>query len=174
MSDKWYIVQLSSSGEKEPSEVIAKAIRKVAGPGSEVFAPVVKGPGVEYKNEYSLLDGYVFVKPTRDPTALLRLEESSLFIQAVHSSEGRGKKTMHFLSDLEVDQLRGRLVELLDPEKIVVGDRVKILDGPYKNMVGEVVEVAGGEGRVEVDLRSKDRSPRIPLFCLTRKVTLAL
>lgn len=169
MREYWNIVQLSYLGEREPSSEIVKVLKKVGGKGTEVFVPAIKGPGKTFKVENFLVDGYVFVKTARDPSCLLKLEDNPLFTQVVTQTE-EGERFLNQVSDRSIEDVRQRLDELRDPESIQVEDRVLITDGTYRNMVGVVKEIdEEGMATIYIKLHSKERKPKVPLFCLTRE-----
>lgn len=168
MRDYWNIVQMSYLGEREPSSEVVKSLKKIGGKGTKVFVPAIKGPGKSFKDEKFLVEGYVFVKPSKDPMCLFSVEEDPLFLRAVSQLHGK-ERILNQISDRELENIRSRLEELKDPEKVQVGDSVQVTDGVFRNMVGKVQSIdEEGIARVDIQLHSKSKTAKVPLFCLTK------
>lgn len=159
---EWVVLELTPRSEGEDPDVISQAITRSL-KEAEVFVPAaVTDLGDERLFKY-LVEGYVFVRKTRPDTDYLRLE-GTRYIQSVLTSTGPGKsRKLATVGQGEIDRMRSQILEESD-QGISVGDVVRIISGPYKNIEAEVVEEIPEQGLVQlyVKLRSKQSVVTLP------------
>lgn len=158
LSKKWVIVQLSPMGEREKNlEMLKRAANKLLGRPVDVFVPAISQKVREESQTLFYMDGYVFVE-FFDGIAYNRLQDTQYFncVLTQSSSSGDRRKIYSLLDDRELAPMRKGMQEL----KIVPFEdrqKVRIIQGNYKNLIAEVSFVhEGGETvQVYVNMRSK-------------------
>lgn len=167
----WYIVHLSYQGEKETSKSIIRTAKTFLGKGSDAYIPYVKGNGPEYRREFYLVEGYVFVFfEGKEIRQLLSIEEEPFFDVVVTTEDSEGNRQPEEIEEWRIDEMHRRVKEELEnPDSIDLGDWVLATDGNCRNLRGEVIGVEGDQAVVLFDFHSKIRREWIPLFCLRRE-----
>ena len=167
----WYIVHLSHQGEKETSKSIIRTVKSFLGKGSNAYIPYVKGNGPEFRREFYLVEGYVFVYfEGKEIRKLLDMEEEPFFDLVVTTIDQEGSRQPEEMPEWRIDEMRRRVKEELEnPESIDIEDWVLATDGNCRNLQGEVIAVQGDSATVFFDFHSKIRREDIPLFCLRKK-----
>ena len=133
---KWIIMQLSEKGEmvldEEPS-IIENFLKRFV--GTNYFLPLYYDKEKIYENKIFLFKGYVFVEyQEKYLNFYSRLSQSPYFSGPLLAS-----KKMYILTDEQIKKMKRQMVRLIRPI-IKVGDKVKILDGKYKNLEAVVTE----------------------------------
>ena len=157
-SKKWVIIQLSPMGEREKNlELIKRAANKLLGRPVDVFVPAISQKVREESQTLFYMDGYVFVEYIEGIT-YNRLQDTQYFntVLTQNSSSGDRRKVYSLLDDKELAPMRKGMQNL----KIVPFEekqKVRIIQGHYKNLIAEVSFVhEGGETvQVYVNMRSK-------------------
>lgn len=155
---KWVIVQLSPMGEREKNiELIRRSARKILGKPVDVFIPAISQKVREESQTLFYMDGYVFVE-FMDGIAYNRLQDTQFFNSVLTQvSAARDRRRMYsLLDDKELAPMRKGMEDL----KLVPfndGQKVRIIQGNYKNLIAEVSFIHdGGETvQVYVNMRSK-------------------
>ncbi|UFX98545.1 transcription termination/antitermination protein NusG [Candidatus Gromoviella agglomerans] len=141
MGMKWYVLKVYAGQEKRfVREMEAVRDGGVSGIG-EIFAPrekvveVVKGALLE--KERGALPGYVFIKMDLNDdvlSAISSINKSTSFL---------GGEAPMPVSDKEINSMIGRLNDIASSSvsAFVVGERVRICDGPFTSFVGTVEDV---------------------------------
>lgn len=156
---RWVIVQLSSSGEREKniSQIIKSARQILSNKTIEVCVPAVSQKVRDDSQTMFYWDGYVFVE-YQEGVQYLKLNETSYFQSVLVKpvSIGSRQKLFCFLSDKELDPMRRGLQNMKIGE-FGEDDKVKIIKGQFKNLLGEVSVVYDGNEFIQVSvlLRSK-------------------
>jgi transcription antitermination factor NusG len=165
--DEWITIQLSERGEdtlNEDPSIIERALKKIT--KSEYFIPVYFNKSKSYDNKIFLFTGYVFVKYNKNDFAnYLKFTNNIYFEGPLLVS-----KKLHLTPDYEIERLKKELERLTTPT-IKKGDRVKVIDGKYKNLDAEVTSF-DDENR-EADLKVKLKCmhiivPAVPSACLVK------
>jgi len=136
---KWYIVNAVSGCENS----VCKEINKLASVNEDIkeaFVPVkrvfkiVRGKKVEA--EQKLYPAYVFVNMKCNNTVLGVIRS----IPKVLGFLGGSKFKPDTVSEAEVERIRNRMMSeaSLEEEAFDIGDKVKIVDGPFDTFVGTV------------------------------------
>jgi len=111
-----------------------------------------------------LLEGYVFVASGLMPeTRYFRLEDLSYIEQVISSQAGPYSiRTLSVIPDSQILSLRRQLQSIIGAE-VDVGDKVKIVEGTYRGLEGEVEGLGKDLAYVHFVLRSMDVITGIPL-----------
>lgn len=136
----WVALELTSRGESEKDiNAILSLIRKCLGNESvEIFVPIYYEDEEYFEKNVTLLNGYFFI---RHDAALPyhKLRESKYFEGVVCNPR---TKEVDIIPDTQIQELRNKFNGLMkDASKVKPGQTVRILDGLYKGLVGELVKV---------------------------------
>ncbi len=153
---KWYIVRAQSNRERSVSEKLRKEGEKgdLMGAIGRVLVPTEKSfhlkDGKKVTREKVMYPGYIFVE-TRS------IGELAHFVKGCDGATGlladRSKKPQ-VLSLKEVERMIGIQeqvsVEQEASNKYIIGEEVKILDGPFNSFTGEVENIDGDKVKIAV------------------------
>lgn len=156
-SMKWYIVRAQSNRERSVSEKLLKESEKgdLIGKVGRVVVPMEKSfflkNGKKVSREKVLYPGYIFVETNA-------IGELKYFVRGCNGATG-------FLTDrsgeiiplqkTEVDRMLGQQEEAKEVEittTYIVGEEVKILDGPFSSMVGTIESISGQKVTLAVSI----------------------
>ena len=127
----WLILELNEIEELSYKE-IETAILSLLGSDTEYFIPIHNECMGSYNSSTTLIEGYVFVKDTVAIRGkLLGLREHRVFLKVLNN-DGR----FQTIGSDEVAGLKRKLKAALR-KRFQIGAEVKILDGIFKNLVGE-------------------------------------
>jgi transcription antitermination factor NusG len=139
---KWFIIEISEQGEGASYSELASNIKDLFGEDADFFIPTYQEKMGSYLSAYSLFDGYVFVRDgDKIRERLVNLRDFKVFAKVL---ECRGHYEM--LGSHEIGSLKRKLAKA-SRKKLCVGSSVKILEGMFSKMTGEVVEI-NKEGKV--------------------------
>jgi RNA polymerase primary sigma factor len=163
---EWLILELKDKAEGEDPDVIRDAIcRRIK--DAEVFIPASVTTIQGERIVRYFMEGYAFIKRTRDDTIYRRLIDST-YVEALACAGGK----FSTIGDKEIDRLRGQVSQDDSDHKpeVDVGDLVVITAGTYET-IEATVERKPGEGDddmvpVFIKLRSLERSVMVPRGCL--------
>lgn len=155
----WYILNLTTQGEEEDPEVLAKALRKLF-PSSEFFIPATVTYVGENRVVTKLIDNYVFVRSGLPDQAYKKAENTRYILAALMKPD---RKRFESVRDEDISKMRLQLDKLTNQD-IQIGDQVEILSGPYRQMVVKVFEEIPETDSVSVmvELRSKSQILTLP------------
>lgn len=156
-SMKWYIVRAQSNRERSVSEKLLKEAEKgdLIGKVGRVVVPMEKSfflkNGKKVSREKVLYPGYIFVETNA-------IGELKYFVRGCNGATG-------FLTDRsgeiiplqksEVDRMLGQQEQAQEVEittTYIVGEEVKILDGPFSSMVGTIESISGQKVTLAVSI----------------------
>jgi transcription termination/antitermination protein NusG len=163
---RWYVVKVQSGREESIKEAIERRVRKE---GLEEFygqivIPVEKytevktdknGRRVTRTKERKLYPGYLMVEVEYNDRILYLFRETSGVGDFVGGSASRPPPPM---SDREVQKMLGKPQEGAPgaapprPKGLDVGDRVRVTDGTFNGMEGEIKEIQEVVGKARVEL----------------------
>lgn len=168
---QWYVVKVQSGREESIKEAIE---RRVKIEGLEEFFGQIKIPfervtevrkGKRVSRERKLYPGYLMVEVEFNDRILYLFRETSGVGDFVGGSLNRPPPPM---PAHEVDRLLGQAGEAVPyvshgKPKFDHGDRVKVKDGTFAGMEGEVKDLLEAKGLVRVELRIFDRPVPVEL-----------
>jgi transcriptional antiterminator NusG len=158
---RWYVVKVQSGREESIKEAIERRVKierleeffgQIVIP-TETHVEVRKGKRVTKKTK--LYPGYLMAEVEYNDRILYLFRETSGVGDFVGGTITRPPPPM---TEREVQRMMGPK-EPAEKEKIVApkarfqnGDRVKVLDGAFKDMEGEVKEVLEDKGQVKIEV----------------------
>ena len=176
----WYVVKVQSGREESIKNAVE---RRVKIEGLQDFFGQIVIPTEKYTDmvrnkrvvkERKLYPGYLMVNVEYNDRMLYLFRETSGvgdFVGAglqLATPDGRALETPQPMGDKEVQSMLGRMGQGVTPEaapkpKFDKGDRVKVKDGTFAGMEGEVKELLEAKGAVRVELRIFDRPVPVEL-----------
>lgn len=154
----WVIVQLSSTGEREKDiPTIVRAVHRILGKTLDVFVPAISQKVRDESQTLFYMDGYVFIRHT-EGVNYGKLQDTMYFgpVLTQPAPGGSRSKAYALLPDRELAPMR------VGMDQMKVGgfaehDRVKVIQGNFKNLQAVVSYVHDGDQVVSVyvDMRSK-------------------
>jgi transcriptional antiterminator NusG len=153
---KWYIVRSQSNRERSVAEKLIKESEKgdLMGVVSRVLVPTEKNfylkDGKRVTREKVMYPGYIFVE-TKSVGELSNFVKSCQGATAILSDRAKNPQV---LSLKEVERMIGIqeqvAVEQESINRFIVGEVVKILDGPFTSFKGEVDNIDGDKVKIAV------------------------
>lgn len=171
MKKEWYVVNTISGHEYKVKEKLENRINSMD-LGSNIFRVVVpEQKEIEYKDGVKkekvkkMFPGYVLVEMIMSDEAWF-IVRNTQGVTGFIGSSGKGAKPIPLLPQ-EVDRVLGAMgMSRIDISKdIQVGNKVKIMDGPFKDMIGKIAEVNMKEQKliVMVDLFGQETSVEVEI-----------
>lgn len=175
----WYIVQTYVGFEDAVRKTLEQKIANLNLQEKilEIFIPtktVVKtnSKGDKKEKEEKVYPGYIYVHAVLDKEVGYLVQNT----QYISKIAGTGDYAVP-LEEGYVDRLKEQLfkdsqtIESVSNIDYSIGDLVKVIDGPFKDMQGKVCGVDGQNNRIDVLLSIFDRETRVELDVLeVRKV----
>lgn len=160
---EWLIIELSEHADSATYPELEAAIYSVFGSDIDFFLPIYHEKLGSYVSTNTLFEGYAFVRDTADSRLRLQnIKDSRYFIGALRMG---GK--IRTVDSYTIGGLRKKLKNSIK-KKLSVGSVVKILEGIFVNLVGEVIAIEG-EGKVvsvRIKCLSREIIAPIPVTCL--------
>ena len=160
----WAALELTRLGETFIEENrLEKLLRKDLSldPDHPIFIPST----IYWKNgrkvTVHLMEGYVFIGSGPDDTEFFRLEDKPYIAQVMSRKGSVGYRVLCTINNDHVDGMRRKLREITS-ESIVVGAKVKVTEGSYRSLEGDVLGYEGDYVFVKIDLRSLIVITRLP------------
>ena len=171
MKKEWYVVNTISGHEYKVKEKLENRINSMD-LGSNIFRVIVpEQKEIEYKDGVKkekvkkMFPGYVLVEMIMSDEALF-IVRNTQGVTGFIGSSGKGAKPIPLLPQ-EVDRVLSSMgMSRIDISKdIQVGNKVKIMDGPFKDMIGKIAEVNMKEQKliVMVDLFGQETSVEVEI-----------
>ncbi len=149
---KWYIVRTQNNREKSVSERILKD-PELSGKVGQVLVPTettfYMKNGKKVKREKIMYPGYIFIETNSTG-------ELKYFLRGCNGATGflsERNGEIKSLSQSEVDKMLGQYQDNKEIEiesSFVIGEDVKIIDGPFSSMVGTIQHIDGQKVKINV------------------------
>jgi transcriptional antiterminator NusG len=159
MEEKWYVVRVQGNRENSISKKLIKYSTEgeLVGKLVEVVCPMKKTfvmkDGQKIKKESALYPGYIFIKTNN-------IGELKYFFKHMDGVSGflSGRSgEPQSLTQAEVNKMIGNYEEEVSKEDpFVVGEKVKILDGPFSTFTGFIQELKGNKVKLVVSIFSQN------------------
>jgi len=151
MDARWYVVHIKPRKE----DVVSTLLGRI---GIETFYPkiVVKRKGIE--KEEPMFPHYMFAK-FKVPDDYLNVK----FCRGVRRIVQFGEE-IPYLSDSFIEELKklnGSTIDFDRKELFRPGELVKITDGPFRGLIGEVIKTDDKNRRVMLLLKAASSSPKV-------------
>jgi transcription antitermination factor NusG len=160
---KWFIIELSEFGETVPYPELVEAIKMVFGQEVNFFVPIYHEQMGSYISTNLLFEGYVFVKDSNTVQEKLSNVKDCRIFSGLLKSCGK----IQMLSSHVIGGLRRKLKHSINKD-FQVGARVKIKDGIFQNLEGEVqsLEDNGKIANIKIVCLSREILAPIPTTCI--------
>lgn len=175
---RWYGVQVASSCEKNVKATLEQRAITL-GVGNRILEIAIpQTPAIKVKKdgnrqviEEKVFPGYVLVRMVLDDETQSAVRTTPNVINFVGAEErratgrGRGHVKPMPLTQKEVNRIFRRTQERKPTVKVhlVEGDQIRVIDGPFKNFEGEVIEVSGERNRLKALLSIFGRDTPVEL-----------
>ncbi len=173
ISKKWYVVRAAGGKEKKAKEYIENEIKRLGLSDyvSQVLIPTEKiyqvKNGKKVSMERIFYPGYILIE------AALTGEIQHIIRNLPHVSgflterQGKDKEPVP-LRMSEVNRILGRVDELVDKEEenitpFIVGEAVKVVDGPFNGFDGTVEEIIEDKKKLKVMVKIFGRKTLLEL-----------
>jgi len=155
MAMRWYIVHAYSNFEKKVAESIREyaAQRGLTEKFEEILVPteqvVEVRRGRKVNSERKFFPGYVLVRCDLTDEVFHLIKNTA----KVTGFLGADNKPMP-ISDAEAERIKGQVAEGVEHPKpsihFEIGEKVRVMDGPFASFEGLIEEVDDGRSRVKV------------------------
>lgn len=153
---KWYIVRSQSNREKSISAKLIKESETgdLAGKIGQVLVPIEKAfflkEGKKVMREKVMYPGYIFIETNA-------IAELKYYLKGVNGAQGfltnRAGDVLP-LKNSEIDKMLGLQKKVIEQQesdnKYIIGEEIKILDGPFKSFAGTIESVNGDKAKIGV------------------------
>jgi transcription antitermination factor NusG len=157
-SNPWLILELNELGESCNFAELNYTLNDMLGVDVEYFIPIHSEKMGSYTSTSVLFEGYVFVKDSNLARQKLdNLKDYKIFSRILESG-GR----FQTVSSRTIGVLRRKLKASIH-KKVKAGTRVRILDGIFENLVGEVVSIEDNGKKMMVRIKRLSREIIAPL-----------
>jgi transcriptional antiterminator NusG len=173
MSDerKWFSLRVISGKERKIKERIEKEIEinKWADVITQVLVPTEKvykiRNGKKVISERNILPGYILVEAIRDRFSGEMIQAIAGINNVIHFL---GKTNPTPMKESEANRLLGKVDESQEAgesmiEPFIVGETVKIIDGPFSEFVGDIQEVNEEKKKLKVIVKIFGRGTEVEL-----------
>lgn len=169
-SKKWYVVRAIAGKEKKAKEYIENEISRLALQEfvSQVLIPTEKvysvRNGKRISKDRSLFPGYVLIEANLVGEIAHIIKSIPNVINFI--SEKNGSPVPLQESEInrilgKMDDLYGQSEELTDP--FIIGESVKIVDGPFSNFSGTIEEINEEKRKLKVTVKIFGRKTPVEL-----------
>jgi len=158
LANKWLILEISEQNSGLSYTEIVSNIKELFGSGVDYFIPEYQEKMGSYTSTCALFEGYVFIRDgeeTRD--RLTNIRDFRIFAKAL---ECRGR--LQTVSSSDIGVLKRKLNKATK-KKLSIGSRVKVLEGIFSNLIGEVVGIDEDGKKVMVRIKTLSREMIAPV-----------
>ncbi len=169
---KWYIVRVQGGKEKKVQEYIRNEIRRA---GKEEFVPQTLIPTekvYQVKNgkrvvvEKISFSQYVFIEANLTPEVQHIIRDIP-FVAGFLTKDPKSREP-YPLPDAEINQILGKVDEWMEQDEtnlapFVVGEPVRVIDGPFNGFNGNVEEVLEDKKKLKVMVKIFGRPTTLEL-----------
>ncbi len=174
---KWYVLRVVSGKERKVKEYLDKDIIR-NGWGNivkQVFLPVEKVykvvNGKKVMRERNFYPGYIMIEVSDGKLHDDMIQSMSNVSNVMHFlTDGKGSKgNIISLRKAEVNKMLGKVDEMSDAggvtmsEPFIVGETVKIIDGPFNDFNGVIEEVNDEKKKIKVQVKIFGRATPVEL-----------
>jgi transcription termination/antitermination protein NusG len=171
MEGKWYSLRVISGKEKKIKEKIELEVERNQWGDSilQVVVPIERvfkmRAGKKQTLERNILPGYILLQAIPDKFSGEMVQAISTLTNVMHFL---GRNNPIPMTDVEANRMLGKLDEsqdsnesMIDP--FLVGEGVKIVDGPFKDFIGDIKEVNEEKKKIKVVVKIFGRGTEVEL-----------
>lgn len=156
--NKWLILEINDCIEEINYHEIESTLLNILGNNIDYFIPIHHERMGSYISTSVLIEGYIFVRDSPIVRQNLNnIQETRIFLGALFLSG----KYQTVSSDV-IGSLKRKLKHSLK-RKFSVGMRVKVLEGIFKNLVGEIISVEDNGKKVMIKIKRITREIIAPI-----------
>jgi transcription termination/antitermination protein NusG len=173
---KWYVLRVVSGKERKVKEYLDKDISRSGWTEviKQVFLPMEKvykvQNGKKVMREKNYFPGYVMLEVTDGKLTDDIIQHISNVSNVMHFlTDGKGSKgNIISLRKAEVNKMLGKVDEMNDQgvtmsEPFIVGETIKIIEGPFNDFNGVIEEVNDEKKKLKVTVKIFGRSTPVEL-----------
>ncbi len=174
---KWYVLRVVSGKERKVKEYLDKDIVRNGWDKYilQVFLPVEKVykvlNGKKVMRERNFYPGYVMIEVMNGKLTGEMVQHLSNTTNVMHFlTDGKGSKgEIISLRKAEVNKMLGKVDEMADAsglkmsEPFIVGETIKIIDGPFNDFNGVIEEVTDEKKKLKVQVKIFGRATPVEL-----------
>ncbi|MBS1731273.1 MAG: transcription termination/antitermination factor NusG [Bacteroidetes bacterium] len=175
-NSKWYVLRVVSGKERKVKEYLDKDIIRSGWTEivKQVFLPMEKvykvQNGKKVMREKNYFPGYVMLEVTNGKLTDDIIQHISNISNIMHFlTDGKGSKgNIISLRKAEVNKMLGKVDEMNDldgsmSEPFIVGETIKIIEGPFNDFNGTIEEVNEEKKKLKVTVKIFGRSTPVEL-----------
>jgi transcription termination/antitermination protein NusG len=176
VESKWYVLRVVSGKERKVKEQLDKEVSRNGWTDSikQVFLPMEKvykvQNGKKVMREKNYFPGYVMLEVTEGKLNDDMVHYISNISNIMHFlTDGKGSKgNIISLRKAEVNKMLGKVDEMNDQgvtmsEPFIVGETIKIIEGPFNDFNGVIEEVNDEKKKLKVTVKIFGRSTPVEL-----------
>ncbi|MFA6058378.1 MAG: transcription termination/antitermination protein NusG [Taibaiella sp.] len=168
---KWYVIRIVSGKERKVKEYLDKEV-KINGWGNtilQILCPVEKVfkvlNGKKVLREKTLFPGYIMLEAVEGKLNDTMIQGITSVTNVIHFL---GKEHPIALRKAEVNKMFGKLDEVSEQgigyaEPYIVGETVKIIDGPFNDFNGTIEEVNEEKKKLKIVVKIFGRATPVEL-----------
>jgi transcriptional antiterminator NusG len=173
---KWYVLRVVSGKERKVKEYLDKDISRNGWTNivKQVFLPMEKvykvQNGKKVMREKNYFPGYVMIEVADGKLSDDMVQHISSISNVMHFlTDGKGSKgNIISLRKAEVNKMLGKVDEMNDQgvtlsEPFIVGETIKIIEGPFNDFNGVIEEVNDEKKKLKVTVKIFGRSTPVEL-----------
>ncbi|PZX63554.1 transcription termination/antitermination protein NusG [Hydrotalea sandarakina] len=173
---KWYVLRVVSGKERKVKEYLDKDIQRSGWVDiiKQVFLPMEKvykvQNGKKIMREKNYFPGYVMIEVADGKLTDEIIQHISNISNVMHFlTDGKGSKgNIISLRKSEVNKMLGKVDEMNDQgisisEPFIVGETIKIIEGPFNDFNGIIEEVNDEKKKLKVTVKIFGRSTPVEL-----------
>src|SRR6478609_7503783 len=174
---KWYVLRVVSGKERKVKEYLDKDITRNGWTNivKQVFLPMEKvykvQNGKKVMREKNYFPGYVMIEVADGKLSDDMVQHISSISNVMHFlTDGKGSKgNIISLRKAEVNKMLGKVDEMSDAggmtmsEPFIVGETIKIIDGPFNDFNGVIEEVNDEKKKLKVQVKIFGRATPVEL-----------
>lgn len=158
MKAEWLVLELNDFIDNISYKDIESAVITTFGENIEYFIPMHFEEIGSYTSSSTLMDGYVFIKDHPNiQESLLNLKENQLFSKVLCKKGEFVRIDSRTIAGLK-HKLKNTLKKKFNP-----GEKVKVLEGVFKDLVGEIISIEDGGRLVMVKIKRISREMIAPV-----------
>jgi transcriptional antiterminator NusG len=173
---KWYVLRVVSGKERKVKEYLDKEVNRSGWSETikQVFLPMEKvykvQNGKKVMREKNYFPGYVMIEVSDGKLNDDMVQHISNISNVMHFlTDGKGSKgNIISLRKSEVNKMLGKVDEMNDQgitmnEPFIVGETIKIIEGPFNDFNGVIEEVNDEKKKLKVTVKIFGRSTPVEL-----------
>jgi transcription termination/antitermination protein NusG len=174
---KWYVLRVVSGKERKVKEYLDKDIVRNGWQNTvvQIFLPVEKvykvANGKKVMRERNFYPGYIMIEVAGGNLHDDIIQSMSNVSNVMHFlTDGKGSKgNIISLRKAEVNKMLGKVDEMSDAggvtmnEPFIIGETIKIIDGPFNDFNGVIEEVNDEKKKIKVQVKIFGRATPVEL-----------